>query len=166
MMSNNRLTEENKTEIDNILLEINHKVLDHLGSSDHSTKDMDEIVNKVYAFVLSENGTISARLKDRVFRFMRDVHKSIENLHAIHTHRTPISLKAYCQIFIYIFPILYAPVIISNIGMDANQWVTYLMVITTEFILISLFNIQDQLEYPFDNIGMDDINLDAFKIDR
>jgi predicted membrane chloride channel (bestrophin family) len=166
VMSNNKLTEENKTDIDNILLEINHKVLDHLAGSDHSTKEMDEIVNKVYAFVLSENGTISGRLKDRVFRFMRDVHKSIENLHAIHTHRTPISLKAYCQIFIYIFPIIYAPVIISEIGMDANQWITYLMVVTTEFILISLFNIQDQLEYPFDNVGMDDINLDAFKMDR
>jgi len=165
-MSNNKLTEEQKIDVDKILLEVNYKVLDHLAGSDHSTKDMDEIVNKVYAFVLSENDNVSTRLKDRVFRFMRDVHKSIENLHAIHTHRTPISLKAYCKVFIFVFPIIYAPVIINEIGIDANQWITYLVVLTTEFILISLFNIQDQLEYPFDNIGMDDINLDAFKIDR
>jgi len=32
--------------------------------------------------------------------------------------------------------------------------------------LISLYNIQYQLEYPFDNLGMDDINLDIFKLDR
>jgi len=166
LMSNNKLTEEQKIDVDKILLEVNYKVLDHLAGSDHSTKDMDEIVNKVYAFVLSENDNVSTRLKDRVFRFMRDVHKSIENLHAIHTHRTPISLKAYCKVFIFVFPIIYAPVIINEIGIDANQWITYLVVLTTEFILISLFNIQDQLEYPFDNIGMDDINLDAFKIDR
>ena len=165
-MSNEKLNTENKKEIENILLEVNHKVLDHLGGSDHSTKDMDEIINKVYTFVLSKNEIISTRLKDRVFRFMRDIHKSIENLHAIHTHRTPISLKAYCKVFIYIFPLIYAPVIINNIGEEAYHWITYMVVIVTEFILISLFNIQDQLEYPFDNVGMDDINLDAFRIDR
>jgi len=166
LMSNNKLTQESKTEVDQILLEVNCKVLEHLRGNDHSTKEMDEIVNKVYTFILAKNDSVSTRLKDRVFRFMRDIHKSIENLHAIHTHRTPISLKAYCLIFIYLFPFIYAPVIINNIGNDANQWVTYLVVISTEFILISLFNIQDQLEYPFDNIGMDDINLDTFRIDR
>jgi len=32
--------------------------------------------------------------------------------------------------------------------------------------LISLYNIQDQMEYPFDNDGLDDIKLDNFKLDR
>jgi hypothetical protein len=29
-----------------------------------------------------------------------------------------------------------------------------------------LFNIQDQMEYPFDKVGMDDIKLETFKFDR
>jgi hypothetical protein len=36
----------------------------------------------------------------------------------------------------------------------------------SQFILISLYNIQNQLEYPFDDEGMDDIKLDNFRIDR
>ena len=36
----------------------------------------------------------------------------------------------------------------------------------SEFILISLYNIQDQMEYPFDKDGLDDIRLDDFKINR
>jgi hypothetical protein len=39
-------------------------------------------------------------------------------------------------------------------------------VILSEFILISLYNIQDQMEYPFDREGLDDIKLDIFKIER
>ena len=35
-----------------------------------------------------------------------------------------------------------------------------------EFILISLYNIQDQMEHPFDKDGLDDIKLDHFNINR
>ena len=110
--------------------------------------------------------TLPRTLKDKVFRFMKDLHESIENVYAIHTHRTPISLKAYCKLFIYIFPLIYAPTIIYNIGAEHAQWVEYTIVILTQFILISLYNIQNQLEYPFDNVGLDDIILDNFKIER
>ena len=97
---------------------------------------------------------------------MRDLHNSIENLIAIHTHRTPISLKAYCLIFIYIFPTVYTPTIINKIGFDNPHTITYFIIILSEFILISLYNIQDQMEHPFDRDGLDDIELDNFKIDR
>jgi hypothetical protein len=43
---------------------------------------------------------------------------------------------------------------------------TYFIVVLTQFILITLYNIQDQLEYPFDNRGLDDIKLDVFRINR
>jgi len=32
--------------------------------------------------------------------------------------------------------------------------------------LISLYNIQDQMEYPFDKEGIDDIDLEIFKMTR
>ena len=82
---------------------------------------------------------------------------------AIHTHRTPISLKAYCKIFIYIFPLIYTPTIINKIGLENPEWLTYFVVILSEFILISLYNIQDDMEYPFDQQGLDDIRLDDFR---
>ena len=117
-------------------------------------------------FIVANDETVSKNLKDRTFRFMKDLHESIENLHAINTHRTPISLKAYCLVFIYIFPLIYAPTIIFDVGLENNQGITYFIVLLTEFILISLYNIQDQLEYPFDDIGLDDINLETFKLNR
>ncbi len=138
----------------------------HLKNDDYNTKDLDKIINKVYTFFNEKDEFISEKLRDKVFRFMNDLHESIENLHAIHTHRTPISLKAYCKIFIYIFPLIYAPTIINNIGPETPEWFTYFIVLVTEFILISLYNIQDKLEYPFDDDGLDDIQLDNFRFDR
>ena len=70
------------------------------------------------------------------------------------------------QIFIYIFPIIYTPTIINKIGYDNPSWLTFFIVILSEFILISLYNIQDQMEYPFDDEGLDDIKFNIFRVDR
>ena len=165
-MSNSVISEEDKKELHSILLEISDKLMSHLRRDDYSTNEIDEAVNKVSIFVIAKGELVSRGLRDKTFRYMQDLHEAIENVHAIHIHRTPISLKAYCLIFIYIFPLIYAPTVISKIGLETNSWVTYFIVILSEFILISLYNIQDQLEYPFDNNGLDDIILENFKIDR
>ncbi|MBT8280283.1 MAG: hypothetical protein KJO16_01805 [Muriicola sp.] len=164
--SSNNLSEEEKAEISNILVEISDQAMDHLKNNNETTETLDTITDKVQAFVLRKSDVMSGRLKDRIFRFMNDLHESLENLHAINTHRTPISLKAYCLVFIYIFPLVYAPTIIRDLATENTPWVTYCVVILTEFILISLYNIQDQLEYPFDDYGLDDIKLDGFKMNR
>jgi len=164
--SSNNLSEEEKQEISDILVEISDMSMEHLKNNKESTEALDTITDKVQAFVISKSEIMGGRLKDRIFRFMNDLHESLENLHAINTHRTPLSLKAYCLVFIYIFPLIYAPTIIRDLATENTPSVTYFVVILTEFILISLYNIQDQLEYPFDDYGLDDIKLDAFKVDR
>jgi len=166
VLSNAQLSEENKNEASAILIDISKDVMGHLKNSIYTTNDLDDVIDKIYKFIDEKHELFSGKIRDKVFRFMNDVHESIENLHAIHTHRTPISLKAYCKIFIYMFPLIYAPTIINNIGYETPQWFTYFIVTVTEFILISLYNIQDQLEFPFDDVGLDDIQLESFKLDR
>jgi len=161
-----KLTEDDKSEMTNILLEISNELTVHLGRSEYDTKDIDDRVQKVFNFITDKNELIPVRYKVRIFRFLNDLHESIENLHAIHVHRTIISLKAYCKYSIYIFPFIYVPTIIYHVGMDTSKWFAFFTVLFTQFILISLFNIQDHLEYPFDNVGMDDIKLETFKFDR
>jgi predicted membrane chloride channel (bestrophin family) len=149
-----------------ILVDISENTMEHLLTNNESTEELDVIINQVHTFVQDNDANVSRRLRDRIFRFMKDLHESLENLHAINTHRTPLSLKAYCKVFIYIFPLIYAPTIMYDVGSEHNPLITYFVVLLTEFILISLYNIQDQLEYPFDDDGLDDIKLDAFKLDR
>ena len=166
LLSKPELVDLYKKDVDAILLDINKTVLTHLSNHDADLTEVDESMNQVYKFVVDKNETISRQIRDKVFRFMKDMHESVENLNAIHIHRTPISLKAYCLIFIYIFPFIYAPEIIKNVGDFQQEWMVYSIVFITQFILISLYNIQNQLEYPFDNVGIDDIDLENFKLDR
>ena len=164
--SNTKIPEDKKNEIDGILIEISNKVLNYLQNNSVGIQSVDDSMNKVEEFINRNDEMISGGFRLKIFGFMRSLHEGVENLEAIHTHRTPISLKAYCLIFIYIFPLIYTPTIINKIGLDGNPYITYFVVIVSEFILISLYNIQDQMEYPFDNDGLDDIKLDNFKINR
>ncbi len=164
--SSSKLSEELKQEISTILTKVSETTINHLKNDNTETEYLDNAVHEIFDFTIKNQEFVSGGLRDRVFKILENLHESIENLHSIHTHRTPISLKAYCKVFIYLFPLIYAPTLISTIGTDSTQWATYFIVVLTEFILISLYNIQDQLEYPFDDHGLDDIKLDTFKIDR
>lgn len=166
IMSSEKMVPEKRAEIESLLNEISEKTIVHLKNNEADVKDVDTPINSVYQFIIDNNEFIGKSIKEKMFRFMCDLHEAIDNLFAIHIHRTPISLKAYCKVFIYIFPIVYAPTIIYHIGAGHNQAIAYFIVVLTEFILISLYNIQDHLEYPFDNKGLDDIKLESFKIDR
>ena len=160
------LLEEEESILKHLLENIENKTLLHLKSQQSSIKDLDEEVDKVYEFIHSRRETIPKGLKDKLFKYLCELHEAIDNLNGIHVHRTPVSLKAYCEVFIYIFPLIYAPTIISEIGKNYNHIAVYFVVMLTEFILISLYNIQDDLEYPFDEKGLDDIKLNHFKVLR
>ena len=166
MSSNPQMTEEAKAESETLMIHISNTLMSHLKSNSNETEDIDQSLQDMYDFIQSRTDVISGKSRERLFRIMKDLHETVENVHAINIHRTPISLKAYCLIFIYIFPLIYAPTIIHRVGPDKGQWITYFIVLISQFIMISLYNIQNQLEYPFDDEGLDDIKLDNFKIDR
>jgi len=165
-LGNNNFSATEKQEVFEILENINNTFLTHLCKNDYDTKNLDETVYQVYNYMDEKKDLINDRLKSKVFRFLADVHESMENLNAIHSHRTPISLRAYCKVFIYLFPFFYAPIVVNNVGYENSMLIPYFIVLITEFILISLYNIQTKLEHPFDNDGLDDINLDVFKISK
>lgn len=150
-------------------IELIHKsnkgLFEFLVNSKESAKIHDENMQELFEFLKSKRSVLGGTLQ-KAIRFLKDTIDSADNLIGIHNHRTPISLKAYCLIFIYIFPLIYTPTIINKIGVENPVWLTYFIVVLSEFILISLYNIQDQMEYPFDKEGLDDIDLDLFKLTR
>ena len=160
------LITEEETAVKQLLQNIEDKTIKHLKTHEGNITYLDEEIDKIYGFIFDRRETIPKSLKDKLFKHLCDLHEAIDNLNGIHVHRTPVSLKAYCKVFIYIFPLIYAPTIIFNIGKNYNHLAVYFVVILTEFILISLYNIQDDLEYPFDDKGLDDIKLDHFKVLR
>ena len=163
---NANLTDQEKSKVMNLIKDVNHGLFHFLEASSEDSSDFDQKLKKLIDFIIQNKEAISGGSKQKLFRFTKDVVESSDNLIGIHTHRTPISLKAYCLIFIYIFPVIYTPTIINKLGEGNPEWLTYFIVVLSEFILISLYNIQDQMEYPFDLDGLDDIKLEKFKVDR
>lgn len=99
----------------------------------------------------------------RMSQYVSKMIIAFDNLKIIHDYRTPITLRAYSKVFIYIFPIIYGPYFASTFR-DFSAHLEYVMPVLYSFILVSLDNIQDHLEHPFDEIGEDDIRIDANEI--
>ncbi|MDH3918523.1 MAG: hypothetical protein OEU25_10100, partial [Rhodospirillales bacterium] len=80
----------------------------------------------------------------------------------IYQYRTPVTLRAYSDIFILVLPILYGPYF-AEIAKDFSVGLEYLMPVLFSLILVGLDNIQHHLENPFDQVGEDDVVINAEK---
>jgi len=87
---------------------------------------------------------------------------AFETMKHIHQYRTPLTLRSYSKVFIYLLPILYGPYF-AETGKDYAIGLTYLMPVLFSVILVSLDNIQGHLENPFDQVGEDDVFINAEK---
>jgi len=96
----------------------------------------------------------------RVSQYVSKMIIAFDNMKIIHDYRTPVTLRSYSKFFIYIFPIVYGPYFASTFH-DYSAHLEYVMPVLYSFILVSLDNIQDHLENPFDDVGEDDIHINA-----
>ena len=90
----------------------------------------------------------------RVSQYVSKIIIAFDNMNVIHNYRTPVTLRSYSKVFIYMFPILYGPYFASTVK-EFDAHLEYVMPVLYSFILVSLDNIQDHLENPFDEIGED-----------
>jgi hypothetical protein len=71
------------------------------------------------------------------------------------------ALRVFALVFIAIFPFVQAPML--NNAFEENAFIVASITSVTGFILATLYNVQHQLENPFDQVGHDDIQLDDFR---
>jgi hypothetical protein len=96
----------------------------------------------------------------RVSQYVSKMIIAFDNLKIFHAYRTPVTLRAYSKVFLYIFPIVYGPYFAATFN-DFSASLEYVMPVLYSFILVSLDNIQDHLENPFDEVGEDDIVIES-----
>lgn len=127
----------------------------------HNEKLVYEKFSQLSALTMQmrDHGVQSGEIS-RISQYVSKMIIAFDNMKIIHHYRTPITLRAYSKGFIYIFPIIYGPYFASTFH-DYSASLEYVMPILYSFILVSLDNIQDHLENPFDEVGEDDIVIDA-----
>ena len=181
--SNTKINDTEKQKIYDITHNVKTELIAFLNDTTPDKTRLNHSVAQIQEFIINNGKALGGRLSLRVYRLMRDVIMGIENSVSIKEHRTPYSIRAYCVLFIYIFPFFYAPTLIKNIEYqdllfqgEVNQPVNtvlhgrfdvivYLLNVIISFILISLYNVQEQIENPYDQDGLDDIKLENFEID-
>lgn len=87
---------------------------------------------------------------------------SFESIKHIYQYRTPRTLRAFSDFFIVLLPLLYGPYF-AHEAVDYERHLIYVMPALFAIILVGLDNIQDHLEDPFDQIGEDDVSINAEK---
>ncbi|MFB6356513.1 MAG: hypothetical protein ABEJ65_08355 [bacterium] len=96
----------------------------------------------------------------RTGQSIRNVVRDFEKMRNILEYRTPNSLRAYSSLFLNSFPVLFAPYL-AFLGHDFHPSLGYFVAVFYSIVLVSLDNIQDDLENPFDRVGTDDLNVDV-----
>jgi len=165
LQTSKKLEGEKKLLAAKILRESADKLLHELRISNGTVLfDFQKETDAVMAFIYENKEFISTKTLMRVIRYAKDVLDGATYLLSLTRHRTMIGLRVFSLLFINIFIVINAPILRSNLGGMFHEWVIYLVSATGSFILISLYNIQAQVEYPFDQQGGDDIKLDDFKL--
>lgn len=95
----------------------------------------------------------------RLNQYIGRIITAFENEKSIYDYRTPRALRAFSDFFILLLPVLYGP----YFAYQATQFsltLFFIMPVLFSLILVGLANIQDELENPFDQIGVDDVAID------
>ncbi|GAB5413649.1 MAG: hypothetical protein Cons2KO_12520 [Congregibacter sp.] len=156
-----KLEEEEQNEVRAQLQKVSDLFFVALTSEEADSKPALEALNGVFHFIQRHNDAISSGLTLKIIRFVQDANESIENTISLKLHGTPISMRAYCLVFVFLFPFVFAPTIVYHLP-DAPPLITYGLSLLHAFVLISLYNVQTQMENPFDQVGLDDIKLGEY----
>ena len=98
----------------------------------------------------------------RCNQYMSKMIVAFENIKHVYQYRTPRTLRSFSDFFITILPPLYGPYFVY-VSQDYSSGLGYVMPILFTVILVSLDSIQEHLENPFDQIGEDDVQINAEK---
>ena len=161
--NNTKMPIEEKVQIHALMHGLSDQFTQSLKHSDPSGMDeVRRLIRQVYAISSPGNEAISSSASLKMMRVIQDIQESIESLNGIKTHGTPVSLRAYLLLSLYVLPFIFTPNLVYNLH-DDPRWLIYLLNTINGFVLISLFNLQELLEDPFDQMGLDDIKLNEFE---
>jgi hypothetical protein len=98
----------------------------------------------------------------RCHQYFSKMMHAFEHVKHVYQYRTPQTLRAFSDVFIVLLPVLYGPCF-AQVGDEVSRGLEYVLPVLLSLILVSLDDIQDHLEDPFDQIGEDDVEINAEK---
>lgn len=158
-----KLPSRQKEEARKMLQKVADHLLSWLANPKLSIKEINGEMDEVFVFIRENKSFISRSIIQRIIRYMKDTYRGASYLISMSRHKTVQGLRMYCIVFIYLYSFVNAPVLLHHIGFE-DSWLVYIICFTSSFLLVTLYNIQEQMENPFDQSGLDDILLHDFRL--
>jgi len=163
------IKEEEYNSLFNKLLELqndlNNILLNSLNHTESSRKYREQRKN-IFIQIINLKNKFNEREKDSIIRVKNELFYDIEMLNGIRLHGTPLSLRIYCLIFIFISPFLFSSNEFFVIGDFSSDILSLIVSLTISFILMALYNVQDYIENPFDQKGLDDLKINSLQVEE
>jgi hypothetical protein len=135
------------------------------NNSENSFDKIREKRKEILLFIDSHKKLFNEREKDSLIRVKNELFLSAEKIRGIKIHGTPISLKKYCLLFIYFSPFLYnSQSTLNDFDLGLFNPIPLLFSMMISFVLMTLYNVQDYIENPFDQEGLDDLKIHSLKV--
>jgi predicted membrane chloride channel (bestrophin family) len=162
-------SEEDNERVQGKIVELFSAIKNFLQSPREGAKELEIVIYQKLDEISKEirylrDQGLAGRFASRLNQYLTRMTVAIDSMKVIFYYRTPRTLRAYSKIFIFSFPIIYAPYFASVASAYAFG-LGYVMPVLFSFILISLDNIQEHLEDPYDQIGEDDVKMDIDDIE-
>ncbi len=134
-----------------------------VSEMEHNEREVYAAFSNLSIFInsLRDRGLPSGEAS-RCNQFLSKMMVSFEHIKHVYQYRTPMTLRAYSKLFISVLPVLYGPYF-AAISQEYSRGFEYVMPVLLTVILVSLDNIQEHLENPFDQVGEDDLFINAEK---
>mgnify|MGYP001498804401 CR=1 FL=1 len=165
----NETKKEDYKKLFSSLLVLQNLFIDYLKNplSENDYKDVRLKRKEVFLILDSYKNFYNEREKDSLIRVKNELFQSAEKLRGIKIHATPISLRKYCLVFIYLSPFLFNTQLIvekTSFGFGLESIISLSISVVVSFILIALYNVQDYIENPFDQEGLDDLKISEMDV--
>ncbi|MBN1303603.1 MAG: hypothetical protein JXA13_04145 [Anaerolineales bacterium] len=154
-----------KTLLGEVLAGCRKMFTESLKNMPANEEEIYKVFSKLSIFIkndLRQNGLSSGEVS-RCNQFLSKMLLAFEDVKHIYQYRTPRTLAAFSDFFVTILPIVYGPYFASLVADYSNVTLVYVMPVLFAMVLVSLDNIQSHLENPFDQVGEDDILINAEK---
>lgn len=145
------------------LLAAVHADLSHFGRRRETFERVYQAISELSASnEQMRRAGVPANEISRVNQYVSKIAIDFERMRNIATYRTPVSLRAYSRVFLNLFPIAFGPYFASLcLQNESFPYVGYMVAVLYALVLVTLDNIQEDLEDPFDDVGTDDVKLDV-----
>ena len=144
---------------------INSMLLSDLNQL-YQSKEYRKLRKNIFSQIIRIKNKFNEREKDSIIRVKNELFFDVEMLNGIRIHGTPISLRVYCLIFIFISPFLFSSNQFFISESFNSELFSTIISLTISFILMALYNVQEYIENPFDQKGLDDLKINSLQVEE